>query len=80
MADSTKVCIGLESARELAFEVEDAGAMLDAIDAAFGAGDQIVWIDDTKGHRHGIRTNKVAFVEVEAEDDTSGVGFGSGDS
>jgi hypothetical protein len=76
MAEPTKVRIAVESSRELEFEVEDPDAMAAALEAGLAAGDEIVWITDSKSHRHGIRVANLAFVEIEGERQNSGVGFG----
>ena len=78
MPDTTKIRIAQQMARELEFEVDDADAAVSAIEKAMAADDDLVWIVDSKGNRHGIAVDKLAFVEVESEDNGSGVGFGSG--
>lgn len=74
---STKVTmrIGLQSVRELEIEVEDAEAVMDAIKAAMSNGDAVAWITDTKSTRHGLAVDKLAFVQVDAEEEKM-VGFG----
>ena len=79
MADATKVRIAVEASRELEFEVKDPDKMAKAIEKALTAGDKIVWIEDAKGDRHGIRVANLAFVEIEGEDKRSGVGFSLGE-
>lgn len=79
MADATKVRIAVEAARELEFEVKDAEAFAQAIESGLADGEDIVWITDAKGNRHGIRVAGLAFVEIEGEDRSSGVGFGLND-
>jgi hypothetical protein len=79
MADGTKVRVAVASARELEFEVEDAQTLADALEAGLGAGDTLVWITDVKGDQHGIRVAKLAFVEIQREDRSGGVGFGLSD-
>jgi hypothetical protein len=76
MADATKVRIAVEAARELEFEVDDPEAFTKALEKGLSAGDEIVWITDSKGDRHGIRVANLAFVEIEGEERRSGVGFG----
>jgi hypothetical protein len=76
MADATKVRIAVEASRELEFEVDDPAKMVKALEKALSAGDSIVWITDSKGNRHGIRVANLAFVEIEGENQGSGVGFG----
>ena len=77
MPDSTKIRIAQQMARELEFEVDDADAVVKSIEKAMAADDDLVWIVDSKGTRHGVAVEKIAFIEVEAEDNGGGVGFGS---
>lgn len=79
MARATKIRIAVESSRELEFEVDDPDAVAGALEKGLAGGDEIVWITDAKGNRHGIRVANLAFVEIEGEDQRSGVGFGLGD-
>lgn len=75
MPEATKVRIAVEASRELEFEVDDAEKMVKALEKGLSAGDQVVWITDAKGDRHGIRVANLAFVEIEGGDRRSGVGF-----
>ena len=77
MAEATKVRIAVEASRELEFEVEDPDETAAALEAGLAAGDEIVWITDSKGNRHGIRVANLAFVEIEGDEQGFGVGFGS---
>ena len=79
MADATKVRIAVQSSRELEFEVDDPEEMRKALEAGMSAGDEVVWITDAKGNRHGIRVAKLAFVEIEDKNREKGVGFGLND-
>ncbi len=76
MADTTKVRIATQMARELEFEVDDADAAVSSIETAMADDSDLVWIVDSKGNRHGIAVDKIAFVEVEGEVNSGGVGFG----
>jgi hypothetical protein len=67
--------IGLQSVRELEIEVDDAEAVIEAINAAMAGGDPVAWIRDTKGTRHGLAVDKVAFIQIDAEEEKM-VGFG----
>jgi len=78
MSDTTKIRIAPQMARELEFDVDDADSAIASIEKAMAADAELVWIVDSKGHRHGIAVDKLAFVEVEVESNGSGVGFGSG--
>jgi hypothetical protein len=75
MPETTKVRFGLQSARELEFEVEDAKAVIEAVEKARDGGVGLVWVTDAKGDRHGIAVDKLAFLEVQGEDQDRGVGF-----
>ncbi len=80
MADTVKVRIGLQSVRELELEVEDGTAIADELQTAVNNGASLVWVTDAKGNRHGIAVSKLAFVEVEGDENRPGVGFSvSGD-
>jgi hypothetical protein len=69
-----KVRIGLQSARELEIDVADGDAVVELLE---GAKEWIVWVEDSKGRRHGVVVDKIAFVEVDARPAGPGVGFGS---
>ena len=74
MANSGKMRIGVEGARELEIDVEDIDAAVAALEK--GVKDEsMVWITDSKGDRHGVVGGRLAFVVVEASDDRS-IGFG----
>ena len=75
MAEATKVRIAVEASRELEFEVDDPEALVDALETGLAAGAEIIWITDNKANRYGIRVANLAFVEIEGEDQRSGVGF-----
>lgn len=75
MAESVKVRIAVQSARELEIDVEDGDATVAAVEEALADGAGLVWITDARGNRHGIVTAKLAFVEVQTEDSGLGVGF-----
>lgn len=78
MSKSTNIRIAQQMARELEFEVDDAEKTIKAVEKAMADGTSLVWIADSKGNRHGIATDKIAFIEVEGEESASGVGFGVG--
>jgi hypothetical protein len=67
------------SARELTIETDESvDAVSAAVDGAFGNGDAVLWLTDTKGRRIGVPTDKVAYVEVAADAGGRKVGFGAG--
>jgi hypothetical protein len=74
-----EVRIGVvHSTRELTIETDDSvDAVSAAIEGAFGNGDSILWLHDTKGRRIGVPTDKVAYVEVAADAAGRKVGFGA---
>ena len=78
MADTTKVRIGLEGARELELDSADAASIRNALDAAVAAGDPVLWVHDARGTEYGLVTSKIAFLEIEGIDVRSGVGFNLG--
>ena len=67
--------IGLQSVREIEVEVDDAEQVIEAIQAAMANGDSVAWITDTKDTRHGLAVDKLAFIQVDAEEEKM-VGFG----
>ena len=77
MSDTTKVRIGLQGARELELEVEDPVSTGDTIEDAVAAGDGMVWLTDSLGHRYGLVVERLAFIEIETETGRTGIGFGS---
>jgi hypothetical protein len=78
MSDKTRIRIAQQMAREIEFDVEDVDDVVAGIEKAMAAGAGIVWVSDVKGHRHGIAVDKLAFIEIEGDDNDSGVGFGIG--
>ena len=75
MANTVTMRIGLQSVREIDLEVEDADEVIATITAAMTAEDPLAWVTDTKDTRHGIAVDKVAFIQVDAEESKM-VGFG----
>ena len=71
-----RVRIGVtDTSREFEMEIEELDAFTTMLDEAFKSDDSLVWLTDIKGHRVGIPTDRIAYVEVE-EDQKSSVGFG----
>ena len=75
MAKKVTMRIGLQSAREIELEVDDADAVIAAISAAMTAQDPLAWVTDTRETRHGIAVDKLAFIQIDAEEPKM-VGFG----
>ena len=72
---STKIHVGLTSARELELDVADPDTVVADLESAFKDGTRVLWVTDTKDHRHGIVVEKVAFIEIERTKHRTGVGF-----
>jgi hypothetical protein len=66
ITETTKVRFGMSSTRELEIEVEPGHDIATEFETAVVKGTQVLWIRDTRGHRHGIVVEKVAFVEIES--------------
>ena len=47
------------------------------IDEALKSGAPLVWLSDSKGHRVGVALEKLAYIEIESEEGSKRVGFGS---
>ena len=63
--------------KEISIEVHDDPAkIIAAIEAGVGADTAFVWLEDGKGRKVGIPTNKIAYVEMTVDDGTRKVGFG----
>lgn len=77
MSDTYKVRVGVSAARELEFDVEDPEALSQAYEKAVKKGEPVLWVNDAKGHRFGVATASIAFVQVERPEER-GVGFGLG--
>jgi hypothetical protein len=73
--DTVRVRIGLEGARELEFDIDDGDALIKDVEAAIEKGEALMWVTDARGDRHGLAVGKVAFVQVEGEKASGGVGF-----
>jgi hypothetical protein len=76
--ETVKVRFGITAARELEIEVEPGHNIAAEFEDAVRDRQEILWIADAQGHRHGIIVATVAFIEVESARRRD-VGF-SGDS
>ena len=72
-----RIRIGIRQAKELDLEVEDSQEFVDAYEKAVADGEHMVWIAETNGHRHGVVTELVAYIETEPEE-LKQVGFSVG--
>ena len=77
MTDQSKIRVGIISARELELEVDDVDRVSSDVETAVSDGEALVWITDSRGHRYGIVTAKIAFLQVEKAETRPGVGFGA---
>ena len=66
ITETVKVRFGMSSTRELEIEVEPGHDIATEFETAAAKQVPILWIRDTRGHRHGIVVEKVAFVEIES--------------
>ena len=66
ITETTKVRFGMSSTREIEIEVEPGHDIATEFEAGVTKGTPILWIRDTRGHRHGIVIEKVAFIEIES--------------
>ena len=66
ITETVKVRFGMSSTRELEIEVEPGHDIATEFETAAAKRVPILWIRDTRGHRHGIVVEKVAFVEIES--------------
>ncbi len=62
--------------KELAIELESVDDVINAIEQAVKDGVSMIWLTDTKGRRVGVPLDKLAYVEVDAEEGSKRVGFG----
>lgn len=72
---TTKVRIGMTSTRELELDMPEEADVARVFEKALAEGLPIVWLTDSRGHRHGVVTDKVAFIELE-EPRKREIGFG----
>ena len=75
LSTKQRMRIGLQSVREIEVEVDDAEQVIEVIQAAMTNGDSVAWITDTKDTRHGLAVDKLAFIQIDAEEEKM-VGFG----
>lgn len=64
--------------KELALELD--GSVEEAfktIEKAIKGGDAMVWLTDSKGRRVGVAHDKLAYIEIDSDEGSKRVGFGS---
>lgn len=63
--------------RELVLEVNDSAAEVTAtVEAVLSGGVPVLWLTDAKGKRVGVPADRIAYVEVGADEAARQVGFG----
>jgi hypothetical protein len=74
-----EVRIGVvHTTKELTLDLDgDVDDAFKTIDKAIKGGDTMVWLTDSKGRRVGVALDKLAYVEVDSEEGSKRVGFGS---
>jgi hypothetical protein len=65
-SETAKVRFGMAATRELEIEVEPGHNIAAEFETAVNEGAELLWVIDTRGHRHGIVLEKVAFLEIES--------------
>ena len=63
--------------KELTLEIDgSADEFVARVDKALTGGESMLWLTDAKGHRIGVPIDKLAYVEVDADEGNKRVGFG----
>ena len=63
--------------KELALEVDGSvDHTVDLVNRALAGDEPMLWLTDSKGKKVGVPTDKIAYVEVDADDGAKRVGFG----
>lgn len=75
MSKPVRVRVGMASAREIEIEVAEGEKLAADFEQAVTDQQSIFWITDAKGHKHGVVTAKVAFLEIENGEERAGIGF-----
>ena len=67
----------IHTPKELALESEGSvDDVVATIEDVMKSGAPIVWLDDAKGRKVGVPIDKLAYIELEAEEGPKRVGFG----
>ena len=66
MSETTTVRFGMISTRELEIQVQPGHDVAAEFEAALANDLSVLWIADTRDHRHGVVLDKVAFIEIES--------------
>jgi len=64
--------------KELTIEHDGAADdVVKLVEKALKDGAAVIWFDDVKGHRIGVPADKLGYIEVDADEGSKRVGFGS---
>lgn len=69
-----KVRIGIAESKVVEVDVKDEKSLKSELEKAL-ASDGMAWFTDTKGRTVGIPATKIAYVEIEEDEDGPAVGF-----
>lgn len=61
--------------REIEIDVDDGEAIASEIETALAEGRALIWVTDRDGVKHGLKVEKIAFIELESKDAKRGIGF-----
>lgn len=74
-----EVRIGVvDTPKELTLELEGGADPVGVVEKALEDGSAMVWFEDSKGHKVGVPTDKLGYIEVEADENAKRVGFARG--
>jgi hypothetical protein len=63
--------------KELSLELDGSESdVSSAVEAALGGSVSVLWLTDSKGRKVGVPTDKIAYVEIDADGAAKRVGFG----
>lgn len=71
-----KVRIGVaDSSHVIELEVDDPSDFEASLEATYAGDTALLWFEDVKRRRVGLPRDRIAYVEVETEEDRAAVGF-----
>lgn len=71
-----RVRIGISDSREIEIDVKSEKSFKAEVGAAFAEdSSRVLWVTDTKNRSVGIPVDKIAYVEMESEEERPSVGF-----
>ena len=63
-----------DTGRDVEVAIDSKDEFVSRVEAAYEAGQQILWMKDTKGKDVGVPLTKIAYIEISGEEESS-VGF-----